>query len=277
MNKFLIIIRNFLLSFGLGKFVLKKYRNINGRFKKAKISRYPFVFFGDWIYLGDNYETHIKSFIIKYFSEFDFLVNLGSHQGIYLLIFASYGIPSVGVEPDFRNYDLMKMNIDSNNYNNLISCLNVAISSSNQLTTFYGSGSTGSLNPKMKYNSNFDTTLVQSLSLITVMNAFGINNKRFIFIIDVEGNEFEAISSIKNLLPILDATFIIEVLFEHFVLDDQYMNKSIDLINLYLDSGYKAIIMNQEILLDKSNLDNVKTMSLHNDDLLFTKKINHLR
>jgi FkbM family methyltransferase len=269
MNK----LKKILFKFDIGKIIIALYRclNIKFQFKKFHSSNYGFLFRGNQIYIDENYEPHIKKFVCSNANKYSLMINLGAHHGIYPLILATMNIRSIAIEPDPRNYEVLVSNVFKNNYGELINCLYVAVGGTNELRQFYGTGSTGSLNDSMTFNEINDARVVQVLELKSILKSFSNIDDNILIIMDVEGSEYEILSSMEKSSFENSIDFIVEILFSKCLIDLDYKYDTQQLFSIMFDYGYSARSLIGLVDINYQNFQLFLDEQTTNDDILFYK------
>lgn len=192
------------------KFNLKLYPlRVLNRFIIKKIRSDSILLEGHKIYLDRDdsmrlstrgyYENFITKLIPKLVKKGDIVVDIGAHIGYYTLILAK----SVGeegkvyaFEPDPTNFALLKKNIETNGYKNVVLEQKAVSNSSGKVKLHLGKErSTHHSIHQNKYSSE-DYVLVESISLDDYFKEISLNFAK----IDIEGEEFGALRGMQSLL-----------------------------------------------------------------------------
>jgi len=148
--------------------------------------------------LDKTWERNSTKTILKNLNPGDTFVDVGAHIGYYSLL-ASRIVGSEGkvysIEPDSKNYSLLKKNIKANNYKN-IQVIKKAISNKLGRINFYTNDSNTGDNRIFDNGMKRIVTKVQSTTIDEIMN-----NKKIDFIkMDIQGSELKALLGMKKTL-----------------------------------------------------------------------------
>ncbi len=144
----------------------------------------------------------------------DVFLDIGAHVGKYALQVAKAirkdGLV-IAIEPDPRNYRLLRKNIQINKLNNVIA-LNIAAWNDNKpLKLFIGKNSQHS---SIKRNEGLGWITVEGKCLDDILTKYNIRHVDWIKI-DVEGAELEVLKGLINTLKRMNPKIIIEVMDEN--------------------------------------------------------------
>ena len=142
----------------------------------------------------DSWEPLTRA-LVKAFSNYTLsFVNIGAHYGYYACLAAQQGMKVTAFEPIDANYQMLRDNIDTNNF--LYDCrlVHAAVGDRSHLAKIYGAFSGASLIPEMtkKSNSMYQITQVFELS------DFRLSSEPTLFLIDVEGYELNVLEGARN-------------------------------------------------------------------------------
>lgn len=190
------------------------YRPIKKKIKNYKINKYSLKNFGNYSLLLNvehytqfmmfhyPYEPEISNFIKKKIKKNDFVIEVGCHIGFFTCLIASIINKGhlLGFEPNTDNYNLLKNNININNFKN-VSLMKVALSNKNKqtklhLNKFNEGGHSISENINHKKFSNYE--LIKSKKLDDYINI--INKEIKLIKIDAEGHEDQILIGMEKLL-----------------------------------------------------------------------------
>ncbi len=161
----------------------------------------PFILH-DFLFVLSNHEPFFKDLFCPKIGEI--VVDVGAHIGLYTLKAANLVGKTgkvISVEPDPRNYELLKENIKLNKLENVIP-LNVALSDFCGQKLFYGcmDPSLSGLNPSSE-SPICEPTLTQIFTIDALLQRLNIKEINWLKI-DVEGEETRvvkgALSTLKN-------------------------------------------------------------------------------
>ncbi|MFB6158461.1 MAG: FkbM family methyltransferase [Candidatus Nanohalobium sp.] len=139
------------------------------------------------------------------YSDYDVVMDVGAHIGVFSLETAKKNTKVVSYEPDPQTYQILKKNINENNLEN-IEAKNKAISTTKgEINLYIGADSlTNSTTSETSKSIS-----VNSLTLKDASNKFNISNQKTLLKLDCEGEEFNIISeSPESLLENFDKIII---------------------------------------------------------------------
>jgi FkbM family methyltransferase len=182
----------------------------------------------------ENYEPAVTDILMKYIKESNVFINIGANSGVYCLKMSPFVDRIYAFEPLKDNLNLLFKNINQNNLTEKIVVFPVAVGSKESLVKFYGASTGGSL--LRGWNSQFDDGQdLQAFSLDFLLYDKLLNRKS-LFLIDVEGAEFEVIKGAKNIVRDSDSIFCIEIPCRQFMPDDKF-NKNFQNIFKFFDEN----------------------------------------
>jgi len=256
-------------SFGLG--VSKHWpfnkimKQIESSFIESSITTQDHIIFLDKkdnlnLSINPIYGKSDTEFIKKIIKKNDVVFDIGANIGYFTLIFAKLVGDSGKVfsfEPESENFKILKKNVETNGYNNVILEKKI-VSNTNGVSTLYVSEKAG--NHRIYKSDNF----IESVEITSIsMDSYAKNNtlKKIDFIkIDVEGAELNVLQGIQN---ILDSN-------EHIILFTEFSPNQIescglepnDMINFLTNNKFKIyfteIKNNKLILLDFKKIYSLK-------------------
>lgn len=190
------------------------YRPAKKIIKNYKINKYSLKNFGNYSLLLNvehytqfmmfhyPYEPEISSFIKKKVEKNDFVIEVGCHIGFFTCLIASIIDKGhlLGFEPNSENYNLLKNNININNFKN-VRLMKVALSNKNKqtklhLNKFNEGGHSISDNINHKKFSSYE--LIESKKLDDYINI--IKREIKLIKIDAEGHEDQILNGMKKIL-----------------------------------------------------------------------------
>lgn len=141
------------------------------------------------------YEYEEMNFISHNLNEGDYFVDIGANIGVYSILAASKGAKVISIEPVVSTFEILKKNIELNNFQNLIKAINIGISNKKEILNF--SSNQDALNHVIMNEDKQKIGIkVNSFSLDEIMK--GVMPK---FIkIDVEGFETNVIEGAEKTL-----------------------------------------------------------------------------
>ncbi|MDA9819258.1 FkbM family methyltransferase [Methylophilaceae bacterium] len=170
----------------------------------------------------------------------DCFINIGANVGYYALFALKASKEVIAFEPDPLNFKILLQNVSKNfpdsNYHLFNSCLG----SLNCISSFYGSGLSGSL--KKDWNNQSFSSQVSVNKLDDYSKLLNIK-KRYYILIDVEGSEFDVLLGSTELFK-FDCIFLVEIT----LLENWTNGKNINFLKtfeLFFKHGYSAYNPNE--------------------------------
>ena len=144
----------------------------------------------------DSWEPLTRALVKAFATYTPSFVNIGAHYGYYACLAAKNGMNVTAFEPIDANYQMLRDNIDANNFLNDCRLVHGAVGDRSHLAKIYGAFSGASLIPEMnnKPNSMYQITQVFALS------DFQLSSTPTLFLIDVEGYELNVLEGAKHQL-----------------------------------------------------------------------------
>jgi len=146
-------------------------------------------------------ESEASKIMLDFIDPNDQILEIGANIGYYVLL-ESYILKRQGkiyaIEPDPKNFKLLKKNVEINELNNLVKLYNIAISDKKGKADFYISKNSNLHSLLIKKNNSAKNKIV--VDTITV-DEFLINKPDVNFIrMDIEGYECKIISGLNSFL-----------------------------------------------------------------------------
>ncbi|MCE7737877.1 MAG: FkbM family methyltransferase [Candidatus Heimdallarchaeota archaeon] len=168
---------------------------------------------------------------------YDLFIDVGSCFGYYTLL--SEAKNNIAIEPDKRNFNILKKTIEKNKMNNTI-LFNYAIGNKNEKRTFYKTKlySYHSLRNEHLKREEIEITgkeIVETKTLDTLLKPY--LNQKILFKIDIEGLEAEAFEGMKNLL----STKNIDIIVEYNIF--RYSQKDFDIIHKIIKDNFDILYL----------------------------------
>jgi FkbM family methyltransferase len=167
------------------------------------------------------YEREVFACLETYFPDHDCVIEIGANIGIFTLFFYKAMITAqkkpriYAFEPSKEAYRRLLKNIEINQAN-AIETYNCAIGNQTQFADFFepeGHLTNGSLSPE--FATMFSSEIIGSKALVidgSLLKSLVKKNDRIFLKIDVEGFEFEVLSSMKEFIVDHEPTIVLEVL-----------------------------------------------------------------
>lgn len=144
----------------------------------------------------DSWEPLTRALVKAFANHTSSFVNIGAHYGYYVCLAAQEGMKVTAFEPIDANYQMLRDNIDANNFLDDCRLIHGAVGDRSHVTKIYGAFSGASLIPEFnnKPNSMYQITQVFELS------EFRLSRDPTLFLIDVEGYELNVLEGANDLL-----------------------------------------------------------------------------
>ena len=154
-------------------------------------TKYSFNLIGSDAMCSGEFEPEETHQIIDLLKGCNTFVNIGANVGYYSCLARSLGAKVIAFEPLNRNFQILKHNLQINNYSD-IELFQIELGAKVSLSKIYGGGTSASL---LKGWANNSTDYHELISTNTLDNMIGCreNNGRMLILIDVEGFEYEVL------------------------------------------------------------------------------------
>jgi FkbM family methyltransferase len=205
--KFYHAIKSIFGGYGLGKFYPVKFleklllRKLKSNFAIVhghKMELDPV----DSLSLSINgiYEEFETELIKKNVKSGDIVLDIGAHIGYYTLIFAKLVGENGKVyafEPDPTNFNILRKNIENNNYKNVVLINKAAVNKTSKLKLYLNDSNQGD----HRIYDSFDGRKFVEIEGIVLDEYFTNRDRKINFIkMDIQGAEFGALQGMQNLL-----------------------------------------------------------------------------
>lgn len=250
--------------------VLRDEKALNGSIVNNPLG---FKFIGHSGMETGEFEKNEVFLVEKLLKDRDLLVNVGANIGYYCCIALNKGKEVIAFEPIDTNLKNLYKNIEINHWQKDITVFPIALAEKTGLINIYGAGTGtsliagwagGSINLKRTVPVNtLDNTVLEQIKI-----------KKTLFIIDVEGVEFQTLLGAKECIALNQKPiWIVEIGNQH------HKHKNIkELFSLFFDNGYKAYIADkycQEVSFEiLEQLGNGEVLSVYN--FLFIDEKSHV-
>ena len=191
----------------------------------------------DLIFRKKFLEQETTKLFLEISKNYDLFIDVGSCFGYYTLL--SEAKNNIAIEPDKRNFNILKKTIEKNKMNNTI-LFNYAIGNKNEKRTFYKTKlySYHSLRNEHLKREEIEITgkeIVETKTLDTLLKPY--LNQKILFKIDIEGLEAEAFEGMKNLL----STKNIDIIVEYNIF--RYSQKDFDIIHKIIKDNFDILYL----------------------------------
>ena len=157
-----------------------------------------FQFVGPRLMQEGRYEAALGAFIAQLIALGDRFVNVGANAGYYCAIAQTKGVETIAFEPNPETFALLTRNMQMNGWGDRITTLPLAAGASSGFLTLYGEGTGASLVRGWAGNPTGGTTVpVARLDTLIQRPQPG---EKVVFLLDVEGHEFAALSGAHSLI-----------------------------------------------------------------------------
>ena len=222
-DKYLSVLKKLSRGYGFGKIpVFRSFFKKTHQYLKPNLvtiqNQKMFLDPKDSLQLSVNgiygeFETEIVKNEIK---SDDVVIDVGAHIGYFTLLFAKLVGPKGKVfsfEPEPKNFELLKKNIEINNHFNVIA-ENKVVSDKNGKCILYTFETSSGANRLSKPDNNKKTKPIEvdSISLDEYFKNSEFTKKIKFIKIDVEGGEMDVLNSGRNLIDAQRPNFLIESL-----------------------------------------------------------------
>jgi len=149
--------------------------------------------------INKSYEEFETELVKRTIKEGNVVVDIGANIGYFTLIFAKLVGKNGSVfafEPELNNFNILKKNIEINNYAN-VKLVKKAISDKTKIMRLFLNDSNKGSHTLGKQKNNKQSTEIESVRLD---DFFDINNKIDFIKIDIEGAEIDAINGMSKIL-----------------------------------------------------------------------------
>ena len=199
--------------------------NISGKPIKAEISEAWHKYL-----IPEHFEVSVMSCIFPHIKT---LIDIGSNEGIYCLVFANSKIKDkliYAIEPQKQVANILENTVTINNWNSFFKVANIGFGNRNYNKKIYKSGSTTGASYKFR-SKNFEVTKIIKLDDFIFKNKIVPD----LIKIDVEGFEQEVINGGLNILKEMSPIIYIEIL--------DSSNTKDTTIQVLTDIGYEIFVI----------------------------------
>jgi FkbM family methyltransferase len=262
------VVEKFTLLASTYRFIRNEFQ-----FKKAPIKTpWDFKLHGNNFMANGNFEPIETKIVRDLLQDVDVLINVGSNIGYYCCHALSMGKEVIAFEPLQNNLRYLCKNIISNGWKCEI--YPIALSNQVEILNLYGGGTGASL-IKGWAGSNTSKFVNVPCSTLDLVIGNRLQNKKILFIIDVEGAEYFVLEGAKSLLANnIKPKWLIEITKEQQQPNGVNINPNYEkTFNLMFEFGYKAITIGLDenienpLFLNKENFHTNKSNTLHHNYL----------
>lgn len=216
-----------------------------------------------------SYEPQITAFLDSIISNARTFINVGANHGIYVVRYAKKGKEVIAFEALQENLNLLMKNVKENSLDRNVIIFPLAASCDNQIEKFYGMSTGGSL--LKGWNQQYDEgQLVQCLTLDYLLFD-KIIDKSSVFLIDVEGAEFQVVEGAKDIISKHNnVRFVVEIPTKKFMPGEKFNPNFSKIFELFFSYGYAAQEIEENGQLKQLDQASVYTIesSQRNDGLM---------
>lgn len=214
-----------------------KFLNKNKKYITKKTD-YGFLFKGPPFLVYENFELDEQRFIVEKFQEFDFVVNIGANVGFYACLALSFGKSVIAFEPIRENFEILVANILANQWQNKCRVFQSAIGEKVDIIQMFGEGTGASKIIGWAGGSS----IIHNAPQFPLDDFSGIIANPSLFIVDVEGAEYEMLSGARSILSQdCSHTWLIEISINEHQPAGQAINPLVEkTFSLMESNGYRA-------------------------------------
>ena len=265
--------KKFSFGYGISKFypikiIMKKFEsNFKSDYAIVQGSK-MFLDPGDSLDLSINgvYGELDTKIIREEIHEGDIVIDVGANIGYYTLIFAQLVGSSGKVfafEPESKNFEILKKNIEINNYPNIVAEQKIVSDKSGIVKLFIAEhGIVGHRINQQKSSQKFIE--VESIILDNYIKKLNLDNKINFIKIDVEGSEPKVLEGAKEIMQKSNQLKIFTEFNRESV--KEYGVEPKEMIDLLYRNGFKIYLPNYKE--NKINLTNVNELLTSKETLL---------
>lgn len=265
--------KKFSFGYGISKFypikiIMKKFEsNFKSDYAIVQGSK-MFLDPGDSLDLSINgvYGELDTKIIREEIHEGDIVIDVGANIGYYTLIFAQLVGSSGKVfafEPESKNFEILKKNIEINNYQNIVAEQKIVSDKSGIVKLFIAEhGIVGHRINQQKSSQKFIE--VESIILDNYIKKLNLDNKINFIKIDVEGSEPKVLEGAKEIMQKSNQLKIFTEFNREAV--EEYGIEPKEMIDLFYRNGFKIYLPNYKE--NKINLTNVNELLTSKETLL---------
>ena len=265
--------KKFSFGYGISKFypikiIMKKFEsNFKSDYAIVQGSK-MFLDPGDSLDLSINgvYGELDTKIIREEIHEGDIVIDVGANIGYYTLIFAQLVGSSGKVfafEPESKNFEILKKNIEINNYPNIVAEQKIVSDKSGIVKLFIAEhGIVGHRINQQKSSQKFIE--VESIILDNYIKKLNLDNKINFIKIDVEGSEPKVLEGAKEIMQKSNQLKIFTEFNREAV--EEYGIEPKEMIDLLYRNGFKIYLPNYKE--NKINLTNVNELLTSKETLL---------
>ncbi len=214
------------------KFKVIKRGNIKWKININDVIGSSLFFFG-------HFEKKNISFFKNYISKNSCLIDIGANIGTFVIpfyfIYKTKLSKAYAIEPDRKNFSLLKENLKLNKIKNKVQTLNYVISYKNKFNKVYSHYPI--LGDKKKKKLFFKEGNIEKVKRTSLDDIDFKKKINYILKIDVDGNEYHVIKGAKNFIRIHKPLILIEIS-KSLISKFQFEN----LINILEKNNYKIIL-----------------------------------
>jgi FkbM family methyltransferase len=199
-----------------------------------------FRFAGNECMENGSFEPNETNYLRDQFTKIDIMVNVGANYGYYALLARSLGKRVIAFEPHPLNYPVLLRNLELNSWQD-VEAYPIAIADKTGLLKIYGSGTGASLIPGWAGSQVERYRLVPTTTLDRMLGK-ELERQRTLFVIDVEGAEYNVLLGAKKQLLLDPAPiWFIEISITGLQPEGRVINPFLlDTFQLFWENDYKS-------------------------------------
>lgn len=199
-----------------------------------------FRFSGNERMASGAFESGETDLVRELLQSCDLFLNAGANTGYYVCHALSMGKRVIAIEPIPRNVHYLMKNVHANNWQDQVEIFPVAAGAEAGIQPIWGGGTGASLVPGWAMNSKEYVNYVPVLTLDRIVG--GVNGKRVLILVDVEGYEYPLLMGAKEMLNATPSpVWLIEITKTEHQPDASSGNPHfLETFQLFLDAGYNV-------------------------------------
>ena len=229
--------------------VINIYRILKFQLKNKKIykTKWGFKFIGNEKMAKGEFEVFETEIVRRLLKETEIFVNVGANIGYYCCHALDMNNYVIAFEPMPNNLYFLYKNIEINNWAE-INVYPVALSNKSGITKIYGDNTGASI---IKGWGNFEeeySTIVPKFTLDELLKE-RFFNKKLLFLIDIEGSEFEMLEGSKSFINLEPSPiWIVEIVLESDILNKEFnFKRYMNTFEIFFKHGYNAFTIQEKL------------------------------
>ena len=205
-----------------------------------------------------NYEPHVVSNLTRLSKGYDNFINVGANHGFYIFSLQHHFQKCIAIEALRDNAEVIAKNIFNNNLHSKVMLYPLACSDKNEVMNFYGASSGGSL--LRGFNEQYDDGSFVQATKLDQLKDTELQDESALYLIDVEGSEYNVLMGAKKIIEAVNSTFVIEICCREFMPNEVFNKDFFDIFKLFFDYGYIANEIMTDASLTELTISDIKKM-----------------